>query len=198
MVRFVIIFVVMFAMLGCDLSTPKSKMLPILNSMSDRYPALQIPSNFVPSPITADEKKALDIADVTHSLMGVDKEYVRKIQIEGLRNLNATFHNPNVADELKFVGPIPGYTPGMSMFEYSDQVIQTMIFELKDFPIVALKEYRLEVLTWAYTLQKLKQSCQDDTVEECKLLSHISDRYIYLREEIIKEIAKKAGNEMGL
>jgi len=197
--KYFILLLTLFLLIGCDFSTPKGKMFPAsLPANQVRYPALVVSPDFVPSPLIEEEEKALDMIIRTQSRMGLDREDVRQIQLEGIRGINATFHNPNIAEELKFIGNIPGFIPGMNMFEYSDQVIQTMIAELKDYPISALKEYRKEVITWVYTLQRIKQSCTDPTVDECKLLGHVSDRYLLLREEIIKELSLKTKKEMGL
>ncbi|XDD48862.1 hypothetical protein AB3N59_10440 [Leptospira sp. WS92.C1] len=163
-----------------------------------RYPAIVISQDFIPSSLLEGEVHAIGATMNSQIRKGQNLHESKLIQLEGLRDLNQLFQNPNSPDNLKFVGDIPGYTPGMTLLEYSDQVIQSMLVDAERFPIEVLKEFRIEITIWIYSLQMLLKVCAPVDADECKILSSLSDKYLYMREEIIKTTQKKMKTELGL
>lgn len=183
----------------CDLSTPTGKLLlPLVTNSQTRYPAIVISQDFIPSPLLTTEVQAIGAVMNSQIRKGQNLQESKLIQLEGLRDLNQLFQNPNSSDNLAFVGDIPGYAPGMTLLEYSDQVIQSMLVDAESFPIEVLKEFRIEITVWIYSLQMLLKVCSPVDADECKILSSLSDKYLYMREEIIKTTQKKMKAELGI
>ncbi|TGL75419.1 hypothetical protein [Leptospira levettii] len=196
MKKYLLILILGFSAIGCDFKTPNGKFPAFLSlAPAPKFPAMTIPENFSPTPITSDEIKAMESFKNIEHKKGHDLIESKRIQIEGLKSLNESFNNIT-EEELKFLGPVEGYTPGMTIEEYSDQVIQQMMLDSEKFPVQVLKEFRYEIVSWVYRLQSLKQVCTPSTNEECQLLDKLSDKYLVLREKVIEITSKKYAEEI--
>lgn len=198
-VKSILLLLVLVFLSYCDFSTPNGTLLfPLVANSQTRHPAIVISQDFIPSPLLETEVQAISATMNAQIRKGQNLQENKLIQLEGLRDLNQLFQSPNSADNLQFVGDIPGYTPGMTLLEYSDQVIQSMLVDAESFPIEVLKEFRIEITVWIYSLQMLLKVCTPVDADECKILSSLSDKYLYMREEIIKTTQKKMKTELGL
>ncbi|TGK78994.1 hypothetical protein EHQ24_15715 [Leptospira noumeaensis] len=185
-----------FAIVGCDFNTPKGKLPPFLSvTPAPKFPALIVPENFSPTPITADEVKSMESFKNIEHKRGHDLLESKMIQLEGFKSINENLKNIT-EDELKFLGPVEGYSPGMTIEEYSDQVIQQMMVEAEKFPVPVLVEFRYEIVSWIYRLQSLKQVCTPENSEECLILGKLSEKYLLLRERIIEMTGRKYAEEI--
>ncbi len=193
-----IFFILVCTLIGCDFSTPKGNLIAPISNTEVRYPALVIPEGFTPSPMIAVESQKIESTKNLILRKGFNDNQVITIQLEELKSLNEFFRNNTTSEGTKFIGQIEGYSPGMTLEEYIDQTIQITITNSKDYPIEFLKELRLEIVSWIFSLQLIKSRCNVSTSEECKTISNISDKYLFLREEIIKIITEKSKAEMGI